>query len=225
MKAVLEKVPSSPTLSFFMKEEILPYIKIGWHFHPEFELTAFTKSTGKKLIGDHLGRFQPGDVYLIGPSLPHYMRNDDLYYQGQELQIRALVVHFSADFLGSTFFLLPELRAVQQLLQAAGRGLHLQGELANSVSQKMEVMLRQEGLPKLMGLIQILSDIADSGDYIPLASVGFQNLPAPKDSGPIGEVYQYLFEHFSEDISLENVSHLANMTPSAFSADLLGNTP
>ena len=122
MHPILEKVRPASRHSFAIKEEILPYIRIGWHFHPEYELTLFTESTGRRLTGYHIGDFGPGDLLLIGPELPHYMRNDPVYHEGRpDLRIRAIVVHFKEDFLGARFFEIPELMPVKKLLRESQR--------------------------------------------------------------------------------------------------------
>src|SRR6185503_13055124 len=46
-------------------------IPFEWHHHPEFELTLTLNSQGHRLIGDHAGSYEDGDLVLVGPSLPH----------------------------------------------------------------------------------------------------------------------------------------------------------
>ncbi|MEL7342644.1 MAG: AraC family transcriptional regulator, partial [Bacteroidota bacterium] len=105
MNPILEKVWPNSRHSFALKEDIRPHIEIGWHFHPEYELTYFAESYGQKVIGDHIANFAAGEVLLIGPNLPHYMRNDAAFYQGEaDLRCRAIVAHFAADFFGGGFF-------------------------------------------------------------------------------------------------------------------------
>lgn len=217
MHPILEKVQPASRHSFAIKEEILPYIKIGWHFHPEYELTLFTHSTGRRLTGDHIGSFGPGDLLLIGPNLPHYMRNDDLYYKGRpDLYIRAIVVHFAEDFLGNDFFAKPELWKIRRLLSQSTRGLHIQGTIQKRVAPMMEKLLQQEGYERLRSLLDILHLIARSAECHPLASLGFQNTTHKKDVQRINTVYHYLFQRFTEDINLTEIAASVNMTPSAF---------
>lgn len=217
MKPVLEKVTPSSKHSFALKEEILPYIEIGWHFHPEYELTLFTESTGKRFVGDHTDNFGPGDFLLIGPNLPHYMRNDEIYYRGKPgRRIRAIVTHFSKDFLGPGFFEAPELSAIQSLLRRSARGLHIYGKTQERLAPKMERLLILEGYPRLRCLLDILNQIAHSSELRTLASRGFQNAFSKDDAERINTIFQFLLNHFSEQIRLRDVAALINMNDSAF---------
>ena len=217
MHPILEKVSTDSTNSFALKEEILPYIKIGWHFHPEFELTLFTESTGKRFIGDHTDNFSPGDLLLIGPHLPHYMRNDEIYYRGNpDLRIRAIVTHFSKDFIGEKFFDIPEMTAVRKLLRNASRGIQIYGETQRKVWPMMESLLHLSGYPRLMRLLDILECIAHSDEQHLLSSLGYQNSFTNNDAERINSVFDYLLRNFTDEISLPVAASHIHMNTSAF---------
>jgi AraC-like DNA-binding protein len=214
---ILEKVTPNPDCSFAIKEEILPYIKIGWHLHPEYELTLFTESTGKWFIGDHTDSFGPGDLILIGPNTPHYMRNESIYYENHpDLRIRAIVVHFTEDFLGEHFFAIPEMAAVKKLLANSFRGISIQGDTQNKVTAKMEELLQLRGYKRLMMLLDILETIANSTEQRLLSSVGYKNTFSADDAERINKVFDFIFQNFTEDITISDVSAKVFMTTSAF---------
>src|SRR5690349_10245046 len=93
-----------------------------WHFHDEFELTLIEKSLGSRMVGDHIERFKVGDLVLIGKNLPHTWRNDE---ESKAAVSEALVIHFLEDFLGETFFSLPEMYKIKRLLERSKRGLKI----------------------------------------------------------------------------------------------------
>lgn len=217
MHPILEKVSTGSSSSFALKEEILPYIKIGWHFHPEYELTLFTESTGKRFIGDHTDNFGPGDLLLLGPNLPHYMRNDETYYSNDpRLRIRAIVIHFSGDFIGEKFFEIPELVSVKKLLKNSLRGIHIHGRTQKEIAPMMESLLQLEGYPRLMCLLDILECIAHSKELQLLSSIGYHNSFSLNDAERINSVFDYMLQRFTEEISLPAVAEHINMSPSAF---------
>lgn len=217
MHPILEKVSTDSSNSFALKEEILPYIKIGWHFHPEYELTLFTESTGKRFIGDHTDNFGPGDLLLLGPHLPHYMRNDEIYYKNDpDLRIRAIVIHFSKDFIGEKFFDIPEMIPVKKLLHNSSRGIHIYGEAQKQIAPMMEKLLHLNGYPRLMCLLDILQRIAHSDEQRLLSSLGYQNSFSHNDAERINSVFDYLLQRFTEEISLPVVAAHIHMNTSAF---------
>ncbi|MEL6191684.1 MAG: AraC family transcriptional regulator [Bacteroidota bacterium] len=216
MNPILEKVTPSSNHSFSLKEDILPHIEIGWHFHPEYELTLIAESFGKRVIGDHIANFEAGDVLLIGPNLPHFMQNDAAFYEGkQDLNCRAIVAHFEEDFLGPSFFHRPELHNIWQLMQASHQGVHVYGESAARVAEQMEELLAIQGFDRLMVLLQILSFIANTHERETLASPGYTQKTHAEENSKIGKVFAYLFSHFSEDISLNEVAEWVSMTDSS----------
>lgn len=216
MNPILEKVTRNSNHSFALKEDILSYIEIGWHFHPEYELTLIAESFGKRVIGDHISNFEAGDVLLIGPNLPHYMRNDAAFYQGDpSLRCRAIVAHFAEDFMGHSFFQRPELHQIWQLLRDSHQGVHIYGESAEHVANRMEALLENHSFERLMILLQILSFIAQSKERTLLASPGFTLRSPGGDSSRIGRVFAFLFQHFSQHIGLKEVADSVSMSDSA----------
>jgi AraC-like DNA-binding protein len=118
VRAVFEHiVPPSP-LSWRLTVRSEPRFGFQWHFHREFELTLITKGSGTRMVGDCIEDYEPGDLVLIGPEVPHtYVSTPG--HEGQE----AIVVQFRPDFLGADFFGSPEFSAVAALLERASRGV------------------------------------------------------------------------------------------------------
>ncbi len=216
MDPILEKVKVSAERSFALKEEILPHIKIGWHFHPEYELTLFTESTGQRFVGDNAAHFCPGDLLLIGPNLPHYMRNDPSYYERAGQRIRAIVVHFHPGFLGDGFFDSVELKAMKEMLHRSSRGLLFHEPNYLEMRPRMESLLQSKGYEQLRNLLDILDQLSRSSHDEELASVGFQNTFRKHDSDRIDRVYDYLLSHFQNEVSLSATAAMVNMNTSAF---------
>lgn len=53
-----------------------------WHYHDEYELHLITATSGKVFVGDWIGQFQPGQLVLTGPRLPHNWISMDLPERG-----------------------------------------------------------------------------------------------------------------------------------------------
>ncbi|GAB5518192.1 MAG: AraC family transcriptional regulator [Rhodothermales bacterium] len=223
MGPLLEKVTPNANHSFAFKEDVLPHITIGWHRHPEYELTLLAESHGHRVVGDHMAAFAPGDLLLIGPNLPHYMRNAAAYYQGDaSLRCRALVVHFATDFLGRDFFERPELSGIERLLHASRRGLHITGSTCDMVSDRLEVFGKQQGFERLASLLQILHVLAEARLHTPeditqLASLGYLNTATSHhDPDRIDQVYAHLFHHYTQPLRLAEVASQVGLSASAF---------
>jgi len=95
MKAIVERLNKDAKSSFVLQKDVYPYYPTPWHHHPEFELVLVLKSSGNKIIGDHMSSFSDGDLVFMGPNLPHAYRNHDVYYEeNYKLTAEAIVIHF-----------------------------------------------------------------------------------------------------------------------------------
>lgn len=217
MKPILRKVDAGNDHTFRVREDIMPYLYNHWHYHPEAELTLIRKSSGTRLVGDHMERFLDGDLVLLGPNLPHMWRNDDVYFQpGSALKIEAIAVHFLPECLGNTFLSIPEMKPVRLLLEEARRGIRLTGGLHNRVQRKMEAILHAKGIYRVTLLLEMLYDIACSGEKMLLSSLGFIQEHSFDRVDKINEIYHYTFNNFTQPISIEAVARHAHISPHSF---------
>src|SRR5699024_6081449 len=76
-----------------------------WHYHPELELVLILKSKGTRFVGDSIEKFEPGQLVLLGPEIPHMWINDREYYEENiSRKVDAVAIHFQIDFLGKDLF-------------------------------------------------------------------------------------------------------------------------
>jgi len=217
MKPILEKLTPEPECSFVLQKDSFPYYPTPWHYHPEYELVLVLKSSGKKIIGDHVSRFSDGDLALIGPNLPHVYDNDPAYYEKDScLRAEAIVIHFAEDFLGKGFFRLPEMNKVQQLLKAAQQGIQIEGSIKQEIAERMEKMLNLPPVLRLTELLNMLILLSQSEEKQYLASLGFVQTYSRSNAERLDPVLSYLMQHFTEEVSLEEVASIANMSPQSF---------
>ncbi|MGH3585167.1 MAG: AraC family ligand binding domain-containing protein, partial [Pseudonocardia sp.] len=96
----------------FQEPRLGPY----WHFHHEYELVHIVNGCGTRLVGNSVEEYQPGDVCLFGPDLPH------TYVSTPESEpIDAIVIHFTRDFLGAQLFDAPVFGNVKRMLDDSPR--------------------------------------------------------------------------------------------------------
>ncbi|TIP54810.1 MAG: AraC family transcriptional regulator, partial [Mesorhizobium sp.] len=76
-----------------------PFRTVRWHFHPEYELHLVVATTGRYFVGDFIGEFEPGNLVLTGPNLPHNWVSD--VPPGETVPLRGRVVQFSEEFIAS----------------------------------------------------------------------------------------------------------------------------
>src|SRR5690606_10999988 len=83
MKVIEQRLPREFDKSFTVFCEKGNFFPCPWHHHPEFEFVLVTKSTGRRMVGDHIDFFEEGDLVFLGPWLPHVWVNDPEYLYGK----------------------------------------------------------------------------------------------------------------------------------------------
>ena len=216
MKPQLLKIPLALECSFSIRHDRAPHFYNRWHYHPEIELVHIQQGSGTQFVGDNIQRFEPGDVLLLGPDLPHYWRCDADYFKAESgLVAEATVIHFRADFWGTSFIQLPENRALTQLLQQARCGIRLCEPVRTEVKQLMTRLLTETGTARLVSLLQILGVVAASEQEL-LTSSPHPTAGNEADTERINQIYAYSLTHFQRAIPLADIAAVANLSPHSF---------
>jgi AraC-like DNA-binding protein len=206
----IQKLPLSEQSSFLADTFITPYFETPWHYHSEYELVLIIKGSGKRFVGNHVSDYQVGNLTFMGPNLPHLFRKDVSNEHGG-----SLVIHFKEEFLGNDFQLIPEMQKIKLLFERSKMGIDISGKTRDEIDRQMNKIIGLRGMGRLISLLDLLSMLADSPDYELLSNpdLSWQN---NKDSDRLNKVFDYLMTHFTEDIQLEKVAELANMSYSGF---------
>lgn len=182
-----------------------------WHYHPEIELVFVNGGTGKRQIGSHLSYYTSGDLILIGSNLPHCGFTDTNTGNKNET-----VIQMSPGFLGRDFLHLQETKSIADLFEKAKAGIAFGETTKNKTSEQIENMYKQQPLERLLTLLAILKELAYSEDYKILNADGFSMEMQVQDNDRINMVFNYVKDHFQEEIQLAVIADLASMTVPSF---------
>lgn len=207
MKPFYEDISGRKGVQSFVAYTLnVPQFEFRWHYHPEYELTLILKGSGKRLVGDSHEGFVPGDLVLIGPSMPHTWVSDPL-----ETDCRAVVIQFPAEFI-RPFLLLQEFAQVERMLSASARGLFFPGEQAAAGLAGLASLPGSERVLRLMDVLERLS----RQPYLPLASQDFTPVTGGENETRINKVCRYVHRNVDRKIGLEEVSRLVGLSEPAF---------
>jgi hypothetical protein len=171
MKILPFKIPKTSQESFRLQEDHEVHFYDNLHQHPEIQLTLILESDGKVIVGDFIGAFKPGDIFLIGPNLPHVFRNDRKYYEHQrEGQAHSLSLFFEWKTFGETFLSMPEMAHLNELAKSSERGLLIQEPIKSRVAQLIKHLFKKTGMDRIIVLLKILSILSSNKSLEPLAS-------------------------------------------------------
>ena len=213
VKPTFEKVNPGFGKSVLVQQhvEFNPMYTASWHFHPEIELVYVNKGRGKRHIGNHLSYFNNSQLILIGSNLPHNGFTDRLTANGKET-----LIQFHPDIFGETFFSLPEMSAINYLLERAKRGILFKSETKKRLGPLIEGLHKEDDFTRLHKLLFILYDLALAEDYELLNVDGFTFETKPTDSARIDQIFKYINENFKTSISLNDIADEVSMTVPAF---------
>lgn len=214
-KAQFEVVPQTAEGSFVLREFHLEKFPIGWHFHPELELTLILESSGRRWVGDHVTSYEAGDFVLIGPNVPHYWMNDVTGRPGE--MAHSVVVQFRADVFGRDFFELVEMQPIRELLRRSARGIRFPSAGRGEIAKRMHALLEISGWKRFVDLLGILGSLAEERDFELLSSPDF----TPKLDGTsverVDKIYDYIAKHSANDFSHTELAEMLGTSPSGLS--------
>jgi AraC-like DNA-binding protein len=217
MKPLFTNIGKTPQQSLITLKRDVPYFDTPFHFHPECELVYIVSGTGKRIIGDSIEVFGPGDMVFLGPNIPHVWYSDSSFYKkDSNLHSIAFVLYFSKEIFGDKFYQLEETRELKELFKKAERGLKIKGAVQKYIAQLLEKMNNSTGLKKIVYLLDILELLTGSQKTEALASISYKNSYDTRDNHKIDEVFLYLNKNFMRDISMPEVAGLCHMTPQSF---------
>ena len=212
-KPTLEKLSPSFGSSILVKQhqEKADRLNAYWHFHPELELIFVNKGQGRTHIGNHLSYFNNSQLILIGSNLPHNGFADRLTANGTET-----TVQFKSNFLGEDFVNIPEMAHVSTLFERAKKGIRFNIDTKKEIGEKINNLLKFEGLQRVLKFLEILDYLSNTDDYTLLNADGVALETSPQDSDKINIIYKYVNANFKQHITLAEISEKVSMTVPAF---------
>lgn len=179
------------------------------HQHEEIQLSFIVEGNGTLVVGDAINNFTKGEVLVIGSNIPHVFKSDK---SSQESHM--LTLFLTEHSFGESFFNLEELKDVQLFFERSKYGFKPQSH----IEEMKNLFLKLEKASKLnrfIILLQLLNCMVKS-DYTSLSSFVYDKKYSLVEGDRMRNVFEFTLNNYSEDISLDAVSKVANMTKNAF---------
>ena len=213
MKPWFKKIHFDGDRSYLISEFIVDEFDGLPHYHPECELLYILTGKGKYIIGDRISDYRAGDLFFLGPNLPHSWKSTG-YSNGQETKF--LVVQLNINILGKYITSCPELKPIARFVERSHLGFYYKGRIRQCVGIKMCDMTDMESFRGIIELLDILRLLSLSDQYQMLASPGFAPNFSKQNDERINQVFSFISKNFNQVIHLEDLANITNMTEWAF---------
>ncbi len=211
----LELVAVPRDESFKVWSHGYPYRTVRWHFHPEYEIQVITSTTGKYFVGDYIGSFEPGNLVMTGPNLPHNWVSNVPH--GERVDERCLILQFDAEVIAQAVKAFPELKRVECLLDASRWGVLFTPKTGAAAEPIMREMLGAQGMRRITLFLALLDLLVQGTEQVKLASAAYRADPSHYAETRINHVLSYIGKNLSQELRETELAELAGQSASAFS--------
>lgn len=205
-----------------MKSHGYPYHTVRWHFHPEFELHQIVETKGRYFVGDFIGEFEPGNLVLTGPNLPHNWVSD--VPDGQTVPLRCQFIQFDEGFIEQAIRAFPELGAISPLLELSRRGVLFSQNTRREIFPLLAEITQSHGVRRIELFMAIMDAVSRETQPRVLASESYLPDPSGYLSTGINRALAYIRENLTQPFSESDLADIAGQTPSAFSRSFRKHT-
>ena len=187
-----------------------------WHSHKEYELHLIVDTSGKAFVGDYIGEFKPGTLFMTGPELPHNWVTDELTHI-KPVPIRDMLIQFDKESMAQLAHAFPEFRDMEPLFEMARSGVEFTGFNPTFARGHFESIRDSRGAERILAFLRFLIRINDHAEKRVLSVVNLSQPEGNSRQVRIAEVIDYIVKNYSQPISLETAAELAGMSQSTFS--------
>lgn len=213
MKALYQKIEINKERLFVVKNNIVPQFDGLFHFHPEYELNYIYKGSGRAFIGDRMVTFNKGDLFFLGPNLPHSWESTyRLNQHSQSLVIQLNNTLWQGGWLGGK-----ELEELNLLFKKSLRGLKFTCKSNSLIAKKMlRVSTSSKPIKSIIEILSIFELLGSNSSYEYITSPAYLPNYRENDYLRINVIYNFVHLNFNREISLSETANLVNMTKQGF---------
>lgn len=210
MKVLPFKIPKPENNSIVYQEDFVAEFYDKLHQHKEIQISWIVQSEGSIIIGDTISDYKKGDILVIGSNVPHVFKSD--IETGANAHMLSLF--FSEDSFGEDFFGRKDFDQLQTFFKNAEYGFKVTSH-KKEIQQCFKLLKKANKMELFIGLFTILNWINKSKIQL-LSSFIYGKNYSDTEGKRMRLVFEYSLNNFSENITLQQISSIANLSPNAF---------
>ena len=128
-----------------------------------------------------------------------------------------MTIQFHKDLFDEKFLQRNQLSFVKSMLERAQRGILFSHETIVALKERVLSLDKKSGFDSVLELLSILHDLSISRNIRQLSDASFTNDKFNYNSRRIENVFEYMNNNYNKQVSLAEVSRIANMPEASFS--------
>lgn len=209
-----EITPLTPSDCFTIFSRVKQKFDFPLHYHEEYELNLILNAKGaKRVIGGHIEVIDDIELVLIGPNLYHAW----FTHQCQSDEITEVTIQFHKDLFDDKFLKRNQLSFIKNMLDRSQRGILFSHETIAGLKERLLSLDKKTGFDSVLELLSIMHDLSISRNMRTLSDPSFTNEKFNYNSRRIEKVFEYMNNNYNRQVSLAEVSRIANMPEASFS--------
>ena len=185
-----------------------------WHAHEEYELHLIVETRGKAFVGNFIGNFEPGSLFLTGPNLPHNWVTDSV--STEKIEIRDMLVQFSQKSFEKLAEGFPEFGGIRKMLDLAASGILFKGFNSTFARGHMEAIRDNIGPERILAFIRFLVRLNEHAEKVTLSETKLVNADGNSKYARIGNIIDHILENFDVDLNTVDAADMAGMSLTTF---------
>ena len=186
------------------------------HSHEEFELNFIEGGRGvRRVVGDSIETIGDFELTLVtGDGLEH------AWEQGgcREKDIREITIQFSSRLLDDKLLSRNQFASIRKMFERARMGLTFSMPAIMRVYCLLDTLAtKEERMDQFLDMLRILYELSLDTGARTLASNSFAKTVTGRESRRVNKVKEFIAQHYTEEIKLDDLAGLVAMSPSAFS--------
>lgn len=186
-----------------------------WHNHEVMELHLIVDTHGKAFVGDYIGEFGPGALFLIGPNLPHNWVSDEFGHPNT-VPLRDMLVQFNLKSIMSVRDVFPDFRELDGLLQRAAGGIEFLNFNREFAIQSFADIRDANGADRILKFLNFMLAVNRHPNQKKLSVANLSEANITENQNSVARTVDHIITNFAEDISLSSAAEMSHMSVTAF---------
>lgn len=210
MKVLPFKIPKTSTDTLIVQEDKGVAFYDTLHQHEEIQMSLIVSGEGSLIVGDTITNYKAGDILVFGSQVPHVLKSVPM-----EENSYMISIFFTEKSFGDGFFELSEFSNITNFFNSLSYGVRALSKKEKLKEKFLSIQKKKPRLDRFMIFLQILKLFSKAEIKTISSSITRKNY-TDNEGERMANVFRFVMNNFYKDVSLQEVSDVASMTPNAF---------